>query len=397
MLRTLGVAAAANLIFVASASQSRAFDFFDIVDGVVDNVADAAEDVREAVCQPPTREDPFVFFDPRICAAAMIADDVIGDVADPAPCGSAGQGTCLPILNQRRINEIGGVCERGLIEIPKIVCLRPPTAKEGIQTVEDIVGLIVELALAYQDFKTGQPLLFLSYLEAVREKDAERVVEILLEGQYFDEAFAIMKRLGMDTATASVSGGGFAVLGGFAEGGVAIDVDLVDFPQVYATRGSSYGVQLGVGIDVVLGAWVASNCEIDGKATGRGFQADAGPGVGSAIWFDDDGNFAGLTAAIGLVGAGIGVSKIIAETTVTQVQCNEPEQEDDEDPVIVVPPPGKIPEPKQITVAYGDTLWGLAATELGDPFRYPEIFEANRPLINDPDLIFAGQVLRLPE
>jgi nucleoid-associated protein YgaU len=28
--------------------------------------------------------------------------------------------------------------------------------------------------------------------------------------------------------------------------------------------------------------------------------------------------------------------------------------------------------------------------------KYPEIFEANKPMLKDPDLIYPGQVLRIP-
>ncbi len=37
-------------------------------------------------------------------------------------------------------------------------------------------------------------------------------------------------------------------------------------------------------------------------------------------------------------------------------------------------------EPVFHTVAKGDTLWAIAKATLGDGSRYPEIFEANRPM-----------------
>lgn len=49
------------------------------------------------------------------------------------------------------------------------------------------------------------------------------------------------------------------------------------------------------------------------------------------------------------------------------------------------------------TVASGDTLWAIATKVYGDGSRYPEIFEANQPMLTDPDLIFPGQVLRCPK
>lgn len=49
------------------------------------------------------------------------------------------------------------------------------------------------------------------------------------------------------------------------------------------------------------------------------------------------------------------------------------------------------------TIEKGDTLWKIAQATLGDGNRYKEIFEANTPMLADPDHIFPGQVLRIPQ
>lgn len=54
-------------------------------------------------------------------------------------------------------------------------------------------------------------------------------------------------------------------------------------------------------------------------------------------------------------------------------------------------------EPVFHTVEKGDTLWAIASKHLGNGSRYPEIFEANKPMLSDPDKIYPGQVLRIPQ
>ena len=49
------------------------------------------------------------------------------------------------------------------------------------------------------------------------------------------------------------------------------------------------------------------------------------------------------------------------------------------------------------TIGKGDTLWAISSKHLGKGSRYPEIFEANREVIKDPDKIYPGQKIRIPE
>jgi nucleoid-associated protein YgaU len=48
------------------------------------------------------------------------------------------------------------------------------------------------------------------------------------------------------------------------------------------------------------------------------------------------------------------------------------------------------------TVEKGDTLSKIAQAVYGDMMKYPIIFEANKPMLTDPDKIYPGQVLRIP-
>jgi nucleoid-associated protein YgaU len=54
-------------------------------------------------------------------------------------------------------------------------------------------------------------------------------------------------------------------------------------------------------------------------------------------------------------------------------------------------------EPVFHTVVKGDTLWAIAEKTLGNGARYTEIFEANKPMLDHPDKIYPGQMLRIPQ
>ncbi len=48
------------------------------------------------------------------------------------------------------------------------------------------------------------------------------------------------------------------------------------------------------------------------------------------------------------------------------------------------------------TVQSGDSLSKIAKAHYGNAMKYPTIFEANKPMLSDPDKIYPGQVLRIP-
>jgi nucleoid-associated protein YgaU len=54
------------------------------------------------------------------------------------------------------------------------------------------------------------------------------------------------------------------------------------------------------------------------------------------------------------------------------------------------------PESQWHTVVSGDNLSKIAKQYYDNPNKYPVIFEANKPMLSDPDKIYPGQVLRIP-
>jgi nucleoid-associated protein YgaU len=83
------------------------------------------------------------------------------------------------------------------------------------------------------------------------------------------------------------------------------------------------------------------------------------------------------------------------ETAARQVKIDIPTQK------AVVPEPSpartdnRAPE-KTYTVVKGDCLWNIAAKHLGSGSRYTEIYNLNTDIIKNPNLIYPGQVLKLP-
>jgi nucleoid-associated protein YgaU len=55
------------------------------------------------------------------------------------------------------------------------------------------------------------------------------------------------------------------------------------------------------------------------------------------------------------------------------------------------------PESRFYTVQSGDSLSKISKEMYGDPMKYNAIFDANRPMLEHPDKIYPGQVLRIPE
>ncbi len=55
------------------------------------------------------------------------------------------------------------------------------------------------------------------------------------------------------------------------------------------------------------------------------------------------------------------------------------------------------PTVETITVASGQTLWGIADTEYDNPYLWPWIYDTNKPKIENPDIIYVGQALDIPQ
>ena len=59
-------------------------------------------------------------------------------------------------------------------------------------------------------------------------------------------------------------------------------------------------------------------------------------------------------------------------------------------------PTSTIGSGRTYVVVEGDSLSKIARREYGDANKWRTIYEANKDLINDPDLIFPGQKMKVP-
>ena len=58
--------------------------------------------------------------------------------------------------------------------------------------------------------------------------------------------------------------------------------------------------------------------------------------------------------------------------------------------------PAPAPEVEYYTIVSGDSLSRIAKNHYGNAMDYKNLFEANREVIKDPDLIYPGQKIRIP-
>lgn len=86
----------------------------------------------------------------------------------------------------------------------------------------------------------------------------------------------------------------------------------------------------------------------------------------------------------------------IVESVEDHLEVVAPEAPAVEEAPEAAPPEPEAPAAVFYTVKRGDTLSKIAKDHYGTWKRYPEIFEANKPMLTNPDLIYPGQVLRIP-
>lgn len=330
----------------------------------------------------------------RIAAGLLLAAGLVAPgAAEARTCGGAGQKPCALLTSG--FFEIGDFCEAGLIHYPFVICAPQAVASGAPAKADQLARLAAELYFAFSGAGSVENIKTLIRASDARSPLAlQRAIEA---DPRFERSYELMRALGFRTMTVGLGGGGgFLFIGGGGEGGIALDTAKAGPAYWYDASYWALGPQLSLGADLVVSGFVAGNRCIGGPASGTSAYVDVGPGGGMIIWHDAAGRLAGLSVPVGIGGIGGGVTSVNATTTVRGTTCPGPAGGPPRPvppPVVVVPPE---PEPPTVTVAEGDTLWAIAAAELGDGQRFWELYSENRPPLEDPDMIYPGLRLVLP-
>ncbi len=135
--------------------------------------------------------------------------------------------------------------------------------------------------------------------------------------------------------------------------------------------------------------------------------APAGPSAADMQAAADRRRAMGMVKMIGQLGLGVEDLSIRVDDDKVTVGGIAATQEDREKIVLAVGNVSGIaqvddrmevaaPKATFYTVQAGDSLSKIAKEHYGDAMKYPVIFEANKPMLSDPDKIYPGQVLRIP-
>ena len=138
-----------------------------------------------------------------------------------------------------------------------------------------------------------------------------------------------------------------------------------------------------------------------GRRLGIG-QAEATQPEGSAV--PDTPDRAALEQEIKDLGLEVGDLKLEVEGDKVKVSGSAPDQATKEKLVLALGNVAGVAaveesvtvraagtEAVMYTVTKGDTLWAIAKAHYGEGSKYNAIFEANRPMLKDPDKIYPGQ------
>jgi nucleoid-associated protein YgaU len=183
------------------------------------------------------------------------------------------------------------------------------------------------------------------------------------------------------------------------------------FARLYLDNAERATVTIGAGggwqaslADVAPGVYTLRVDQIDGagKVTSRfetPFQREAPETVTAALGAPEPASQpAAVTPAEPAAGAALpeaqapGVAVETAPDVVSEAEVAAPAAVSGAAPAAAPPATSAV----IVTVQPGFSLWRIARENYGEGILYVKVFEANRDLIRDPDLIYPGQIFTVP-
>lgn len=206
-----------------------------------------------------------------------------------------------------------------------------------------------------------------------------------------------------------------AVLVSIAAAGIYLVIAVTPFERVVATDMPAAEAAAGDALDIAIGAGAQfTAAEVRRHAAGLA-EIEAAAGVPAAdVFADPDVETIGAPdVSDGVEGkemaaSGTPVAEADAAAVMAEATRGTPPEPAAEAPTEARSPAGtgaaegaRQAQPAaasgaEVVVRKGDSLWKIAQQTYGDGHLYTLLYEANRDQIEDPDLIFPGQALKLP-
>jgi nucleoid-associated protein YgaU len=141
----------------------------------------------------------------------------------------------------------------------------------------------------------------------------------------------------------------------------------------------------------------AGDVQLSGKGQAQGFvrlYLDNEPLMDTEI--APDGTWDGTLPAVAAGQYLLRADQIDAQGAVLSRYETPFQRESPEVLAAAAPDGADAPMAAKITVQPGFTLWGIARQNYGSGMLYVQVYEANKQMIGDPDLIYPGQVFNVP-
>lgn len=244
-------------------------------------------------------------------------------------CGKLNQVACKITIRRPKMCDFGlhkdrktGRCVRNKVNPLTIISTAKNIANESVSLIK-IMGTGAQCVLLKPltktaDFISGkqrEPRIIKAFKQLIEEKDVNAALRIG-SSPCIKKVVSAAAREGYKTVTVGVSSGGAFIGGAFLDTGFAYDIKALNryykkqtntlpVPTLYQAKGGSVGAQAGGGNALSLGLYKSTNLANPrgSKTHGATLTGALVAGVGTGVWFNDDGSLDGISATLTTGGA----------------------------------------------------------------------------------------------